>query len=174
MAKKIIFVISILLMSAGCSQKTLAPIQSPVPVNSYNQKLQIGQKTLAIEAASTPEKMTLGLSGRNAMAADQGMLFDFKSLPDSSPEKDNGQGVTPAFWMKDMKFNLDLVWIKSGHVVGVTPDVPAPIENLKLKIENSDLPIYSPPSPVDWVLEVNAGWSALNKIKTGDEVRIIN
>jgi uncharacterized membrane protein (UPF0127 family) len=105
------------------------------------------------------------------------MLFDFGKVASS-----------PGFWMPDMKFNLDFIWIEqnpstgSGQIVGITPNVPAPIGNWKLsreagsgsagKIEN--LPIYYPPSPVNWVVEVNSGWCQKYKIKTGDEVRLIN
>lgn len=168
--KKIFLIISALLISAGCNHKILVSPQPFAPAANYTHNLRVGTQTLAVEIVNTPEKMEQGLSGRDAMADDQGMLFDFKT----STSTTENFGAAPSFWMKDMKFNLDLIWIKSGHVIGITPDVPAPIENFKLKIENSSLPLYSPPSPVDEVLEVNAGWSSSHKIKTGDEVRIIN
>ena len=57
------------------------------------------------------------------------------------------------FWMKGMRFCLDIIWIESGGIVGAAqnvcpmPDVPEP-----------DLPRYSSDVPVTYVLEVPAGW----------------
>ena len=103
--------------------------------------------------------MEQGLSGRPELTDEQGMLFDFDS-----------KETTPSFWMKDMKFNLDFVWINNNKIVGITPDVLAPIENSKLKIEN--LPTYFPPSPVTWVLEINSGWAKKNHLQVGDDVKL--
>jgi uncharacterized membrane protein (UPF0127 family) len=89
------------------------------------------------------------------------MLFDFG---------DNAE-VRPGFWMPDMNFNLDFIWIDQNQVVGITPNVPKPSSP---DAATSTLPIYYPPSPVNWVVEVNAGWAEANKIKTGDEVKLID
>ena len=107
-----------------------------------------------VEEVSTPEKMAQGLSNRISLAENQGMLFNFG---------DNAS-VTPEFWMKDMEFDLDLIWIKNKKIIGLTNNVPAP------KINNAALTIYRPQSPVDEVLEVKAGWAEKNKIRIGDEV----
>jgi len=113
-----------------------------------------------VEISTTTAQMEQGLSDRVSMDDNQGMLFDFSATPNSTP-----------FWMKDMKFNLDFIWIADGKVVGVTSDAQAPVGNRKLEIEN--LPLYYPPEPVNQVLEVNAGWAEKNKIKTGSEVRFV-
>ncbi len=105
--------------------------------------------------------MEQGLSGKTKMADNEGMLFDFG----------NKEG-TPGFWMKDMKFNLDFIWIDQNKIVGITANVPAPVDDNGLKIRDNDLPTYYPPSVVNQVLEVNSGWTEKNKIKTGDEVRL--
>ncbi|MDE2311539.1 MAG: DUF192 domain-containing protein [Patescibacteria group bacterium] len=122
----------------------------------YNRQLAIAGNILHVQVVSSAADMENGLSGRAFMAEDQGMLFEF-----SGPD-------TPEFWMKKMKFNLDLIWISDGKVLAITPNAPAPTS------ASSSLPIYVSPRTVDQVLEVNAGWSAAKHIKTGDEVRLIN
>ena len=102
--------------------------------------------------------MQEGLSGRPGLTNDQGMLFDFGSLQN------------PSFWMKDMKFNLDFVWIANGKIIYITKNVSAPPAGTS----DGQLKLYNSPSPVDWVLEVSAGWADGNKIKIGDEVRLGN
>ena len=109
-----------------------------------------------LEIVNTRQTMQTGLSGRSFMKENQGMLFDFGS-----------QKQTPAFWMKDMKFNLDLIWISDDKIIGITSNVPAPINN-------KNLPTYFPPSPVNQVLEVSAGWVGRNKIQIGDKIKLSN
>ena len=106
--------------------------------------------------------MQLGLSDRLSMAEDQGMLFDF------------GTPQMPEFWMNDMNFPLDFLWINSGKIIGVTADAPAAPRNPDGSFNDSNLPLYPPPSPVDEVIEVNAGWAQKNSIAVGDAVRDIN
>ncbi len=134
------------LTAAGC--KKIEP-ESP-----YTTQLLVSKVPIWVEILNTDKKRQQGLSGRQPLSEEQGALFDFKNT---------GQR-RPGFWMKDMKFNLDLIWIRDGKIVGITPDVPAPLE------KNSELPFYFPPEEISHVLEVNAGWSNTHAIKTGDEV----
>ena len=157
--KKGIFLLAILLFSASCSKPISQNITPQSPSFSYTHKLQVSNKNILVEIADTPQKMEQGLSGRPELTDEQGMIFDFDS-----------KETTPSFWMKDMKFNLDFVWINNNKIVGITPDVLAPIENSKLKIEN--LPTYFPPSPVTWVLEINSGWAKKNHLQVGDDVKL--
>jgi len=159
-AKKLCCLAAIIFFAAACGQTTAPAAVSPAAISPYSRALSVGSQNLMVEVATDSQKMAQGLSGRSSMGENQGMLFDFGSLQ------------SPQFWMKDMQFNLDFIWIAKNKVIGITPDVPAPIENLKFDVEN--LPRYSPPSPVDWVLEVNAGWSKANNVKVGDEVRLVN
>ncbi len=137
----------------GSSSPTQIASTSPV-FDKYDHDLKVGGRDLAVQIVTTPADMQEGLSDRPSMGTDQGMLFDF------------GRDLLPGFWMPRMHFNLDLIWINSGKIIGITPDAPAP------KSPEQKLPLYYPPAPVDRVLEVNAGWAAANKIKTGDAVRL--
>lgn len=115
--------------------------------------LQIAERKLEVEVVNTPESITRGLSAREQLGSD-GMLF---ILP---------QRVIPRFWMKDMRFNLDLLWIDGDKIIDLTANVPAPKPNTKLQ----DLPIYSPQLPADKVLELKSSKIKELGIKTGDKL----
>lgn len=155
--KKIIpFVLLCLLflLAAGC--RLVAQSQT---TGDYTKLITVGNQKLYAAVAATKQAQTQGLSGREQMADDQGMLFPF------NPPARAG------FWMKDMKFNLDFIWIKDNKITFITPNVPAPIKDKGLWIKDDNLPVYYPPSAVDEVLEVNAGWTKKNNILIGDEIR---
>ena len=160
--KKIILLV-FLLLAASCNQKKISDKAVPSPAYDYSHQLKVGGLTLMVEVASDSAKMQLGLSNRESMADNQGMLFDFGA----------DAKVSPSFWMKGMKFNLDLIWIYKNKIIGITADVLAPDVSCSMLHVPCTLPLYSPPSPVDSVLEVNAGWSGRNGIKVGDEVKLI-
>jgi hypothetical protein len=113
----------------------------------------VGDASVRAEVAADQASQRRGLAGRERLAADAGMLF---LLPDDSP----------SFWMKGMRFPLDIVWIRDGRVVDVTADVPPP------DAQASSLPTYSPDRPADRALEVNAGWAARHGVERGDVVRV--
>lgn len=97
--------------------------------------------TIPVEVMRTPQQITQGLSGRSSLGPAKGMLF---LLPSKQ---------TPSFWMKDMKFPLDLIWIDNGRIIAVTHNVPAPSPGTP----ESSLPMYKPSAPVTAVLEVMSG-----------------
>lgn len=105
-------------------------------------------KTLSVEVVNTEESITQGLSGRSSIGAD-GMLFVLPSREIAT------------FWMKDMLFPLDLVWIDGSLVVGVTANVLAPAPTA------TSLPTYASPGSVTAVLELPAGRAEQLQIKAG-------
>jgi uncharacterized membrane protein (UPF0127 family) len=117
--------------------------------------LEIGGEVFEVEIANTTTTRSRGLSYRDSLGDKKGMLFIFPY-----------QGKI-GFWMKDMNFAIDMVWINKGQVVGVT-------ENAKPESKKSllSLPIYYPPREVDMVLEINAGEAERNGIKEGTPVRL--
>ncbi|HSW89603.1 MAG TPA: DUF192 domain-containing protein [Patescibacteria group bacterium] len=118
------------------------------------KKISIGSNSLSVEVVSTSEQLSKGLGDRDKLDSD-GMLF---VLP---------QRQMATFWMKDMLFALDFVWIDSGRVVDLTVNVPA-----QPGIADQFLRVYSPKSPVTHVLEMNAGEVAKRHIQVGDRVDI--
>lgn len=102
---------------------------------------KVGSKTFQVEVADTPSRRMRGLSFRESLPAGNGMLFVFPFAAK------NG------FWMKDMNFALDFIWMSDGKVVSIDRNIPPPAKGTSL----TALPIYYPASPVMYVLELNAG-----------------
>lgn len=128
-------------------------------------EVTVGAKTFRVEVASTTLEKSRGLSGRDSLDESNGMFFIFDTPSNYG------------FWMKDMKFPIDIIWIKGspsqvlpgktweGKVAGVSenaaPEPGKPFWSMK---------IYYPPEPVDRALEVNAGDVKRYGIKAGDQV----
>jgi uncharacterized membrane protein (UPF0127 family) len=156
--KKIILILCLLVLATACKRPSI-PQPSNLPPLSLSS-LQISGKTLQVEIKKTREEMQQGLSDRKSLDENHGMLFDFTA--------EDKNGTSPAFWMKGMQFNLDLIWIYKNKIIGITTDVPAPKDGCSVPSQTCKLPNYYPPSPTDWVLEVNAGWTKKNNIAVGD------
>jgi len=122
---------------------------------NQNPKLTINNTTISVEIKDTPETKKQGLSNREKLPQNQGVLFIFN------------QPAQYGFWMKDMLFNLDFIWIKDNKVVDLTENVPAP--------KNNQPPVsLKPKSPVNKVLEVNAGFIQKHHIKINNLVKLTN
>ena len=117
-------------------------------------KLSINGHTFTYEIAITPAQLSKGLGGHTPLAADHGMLFVFD-------RKEQFQ-----FWMKDMTFPLDMIWIDDTKVVDISKNVPVPVTG-------QQLPIFSPKAPVNRVFEVNAGTADKLGLKEGDTVEYL-
>ncbi|PKB66065.1 MAG: hypothetical protein BZY81_08305 [SAR202 cluster bacterium Io17-Chloro-G4] len=111
-----------------------------------------------VELALTSDEQILGLSGRPVLAADTGMLFVYEGQSKYS------------FWMPDMRFPLDIVWIGSDCTVADVTLNALPPEPGQA---NQDLPLYFPKSPVQYVLEINAGEAEEKGIKEGVGVKFL-
>lgn len=103
---------------------------------------------VAVTVADNPTTREKGLSGKEGLAADEGMLFIFD------------RADRYAFWMKEMRFAIDILWIKDDVIADMTTDV-AP------SAPGDELPMYFPRVPVDRVLEVPAGFARRHGLSTG-------
>lgn len=121
-------------------------------IESTIRAVEIGDTRVQVELALSSDQQQLGLSGRSSLGPDQGMLFIFPSARLRS------------FWMKQMNFSIDIVWISQRHVVDVTQKAPIPEPG-------KALPLYRPTAPADTVLEVSAGFSETHDIRPGTEIR---
>ncbi len=117
--------------------------------------VQIGNSTLTVDVASTPEAQHQGLGGRASLGPNEGMLFTFPSAD------------LYGFWMKDMRFPLDFVWIAGNRIVGFEQNVDPQIGATDAELRN-----YYPSSPVDKVLELSAGRVQSLGVQVGDTVSI--
>ena len=115
--------------------------------NATNTVL-VGDVSVPIELSTDPAK---GLSGRGSLNPGTGMFFIMADARD--------------FWMKDMQFPLDIIWINDKReVVDISENLPIPI--------SSNIPFYSPKEPATYVLEINGGEAKALGINIGDAVEI--
>ncbi len=114
----------------------------------------INDNVIYVEIPQTPAERFKGLSERESLAENQGMLFVF-----SEKQK-------PGFVMRKMNFPLDFIWINNNQIVEITKNVPVPNSD-------QDLQVYYPQTEVNYVLEVNAGYSDKHNVKIGNKVDIL-
>ncbi len=133
-----VFIILGIVFFAVLSQGSVSPEQR-----------KLGQDSLQLEFAKTPEAREKGLSGRTSLPPNHGMLFVF-------PEKGYHE-----FWMKDMLISIDILWLSDdGIVLGSLENVsPATYPNT-----------YKPPFPVRYVLELGAGEASRKSFFVGTRV----
>ncbi|MBT4349902.1 DUF192 domain-containing protein [bacterium] len=109
-----------------------------------------------VEIADTDVSRQQGLSGRKSLADDQGMLFVFEDVKVRN------------FWMKEMNFPIDIIWLIGNEIIAWEAAVPIPLAGQNL----GDLPSYRSPQPINRVLEVSAGTIARLNLKVGDIIKI--
>lgn len=111
--------------------------------------LHIGDIPLRVEVANTDEERRIGLGGRDTLNGIEGMLFIF--------DEPGYHGI----WMKDMRFNIDVIWISEDlRVVGITE-----------RLEPSSYPrIFEPSVPVKYIVETEPKFANSFGIRIGDSV----
>jgi hypothetical protein len=114
------------------------------------QNIWVNGQMLQVEVAKSADSQMRGLSFRSNLEYGHGMLFKYTS---ASSQK---------FWMRGMRFPLDIIFLRDGRVVNVAENVPAST-GLIPAIVSSD-------GPTDEVLEVNAGSAKKMGIGVGTEV----
>jgi len=107
-----------------------------------------GDLEVRVKVAATFSTREKGLSGHDPLADGQGMYFIFDEPGEFS------------FWMKDMLFPIDIIWIEDGQIADMTVNVPVPVKG-------QPLPTYSPRVPVSRVLEVPAGFAREHGLRLG-------
>ena len=130
----------------------LSLLRTPAPFKP-TQKAVLGNHTFKIKPAASDKEKQIGLSATNKLPNDYGMIFKF-----------NEDGYYP-FWMRDMKYPIDILFINDGKIVKVFSKVSPPIANEGLKLYVSD-------KPADTVLEISSGLSEKYKIKEGDSIKL--
>lgn len=144
-----------LLTALGCAMPDPGETVA-VPAGSPDAAVvSIGDATYSVDLAVTSEERRQGLSGREFMGQDAGMLFVFEEESQRH------------FWMLDMHFPLDIIWIDGQcRLLDVAADVPAPPPGAS----SEEIARVQSPSPARYVLEVNAGEAARNGLLPGDPV----
>lgn len=136
--------------TATSSTSTSSPSDQQTP-SEHTPIVAIGGTRVAVAVADTPEKRAQGLSGRTSLTDGTGMLFVFPEV-----------GLH-GFWMKDMQFSIDIIWLsEDGAVVHMAEDVPP----------ESYPASFRPEEPALYVLEVPAGFVKAHHIATGSKALI--
>lgn len=116
-----------------------------------HRALGIGTTTVQVVVVEEEEDRKKGLSDSAGLAPDEGMLFVF-------PQEGHY-----AFWMKDMNYSIDIMWLTaSGTIVGIWDDAKP----------ESYPRAYAPTPPAQYVLELPAGFVKGHELKIGDTVRL--
>lgn len=141
------------IIGVGASTFLKLAAASPTPcsyVYRHDSTLSTPSDSIAVEVAKTDAARNIGLGGRACIGGNQGMLFEFDK-----------SGYYP-FWMKDMKFPIDIIWINSNHtVVTIKPDV-AP-STYPRNFTNS--------APAQYVLELQAGRARTLNLTQGSNIQ---
>lgn len=112
--------------------------------------LSFGSTKVVVTIADTPETREKGLGGVALLANDHGMLFVFP------------RAEKYAFWMKDMRIPLDIIWLdEKCTIVDISKNISA----------NSFPEEFRPAQPARYVLEVNALFAQKNGLKIGAQCR---
>lgn len=108
---------------------------------------QSGPIKLDVEMAVDARDRGRGLMHRESLPQMGGMLFDF------------GKEVPVSMWMRNTLIPLDMIFADKAGV----------IRHIHKGAIPHDETIIDAPAPMQWVLEVNAGFVDRFKIQTGDQ-----
>ena len=126
------------------------PSAKTIPMEKPVSQVVIGNTTVNVEVEATDASREEGLSGRTSLAPGSGMLFVFQTPG------------TYGFWMKDMNFDLDMIFANAnGTIVTIAHDVTA------ASYHENPPQVFYPSAPISYVLEVPAGFAASNNIEEG-------
>lgn len=114
--------------------------------------VKVGGIDVKVDLATTPVERSRGLSGREGLISGTGMFFVFEI---------SGQY---GFWMKDMLFPIDIIWINQEKK----------IIHIEKNLSPDTYPtIFTSEQDAKYVLEVPAGFSDQQKIKVGNSLEIL-
>lgn len=155
------FVVTLLSFVLGSATPALAttpavpPWRMGIPWSTETATITIGDQVIEAQIADTGDLRSRGLGYRDGLAPGTGMLFTYRSPS------------IHTFWMKGMRFCLDIIWIEDNEIKGAAENAcPMP------ELSDADLPRYESPVPVRFILEVPAGWLDEHGFGAGTPVEI--
>lgn len=113
--------------------------------------ISVGDTTVVVDVVSTDLLRQKGLSGRESLADGTGMLFVF--------DTSDRWGI----WMKDMRFAIDILWIREDGVVVTLKEHVAP---------ESYPTVFSSTEPARYVLELPAGFARKHGVGEGSVIQL--
>lgn len=139
------FVVLICFIS-GCGNNAKKEVQRKI--------ILLNGEKISVELANTDYLRARGLSYRASLCENCGMLFVFDTYSHHS------------FWMNEMNFPLDIIYLKDNKVSEIFESVP-------VKTNDKTTRIY-PENEADSVLELNSGWSRAHNLQIGDNLDILD
>lgn len=129
----------------GVSLGVLTAVQEKESQAKKSTTFFLNGKPIQLEIADSPREQYQGLSHRNTLCDYCGMLF-----PYTSPQP-------LSFVMRQMRFPLDIVWVKNQTVIGVSYNLPPE--------QHEPYTLYPSPGSADTVLELQAGGASLYNLE---------
>ncbi len=109
----------------------------------------VGKRGYHLAVASTQEARQKGLGGRADMKENEGMLFVFDA-PDAA-----------CFWMKNMHFSLDMIWL----------DADKRVVHIEQNVSPETFPkSFCPGKPAKYVVELKAGEARRSHVVLGQKL----
>lgn len=144
----VVAIFVIVLLIAGKSGTKINGLSSTITKQAI---VNVNGSNLVAAVADTPFERQKGLSGKHIINDKSGMFFVFE------------EADTHGFWMKDMSFPIDILWMNEMHE----------IVHIEENVSPDSYPVVlTPPVPAKYVLEVNAGWAERNNVKLGDTIYV--
>lgn len=138
-----------LVMALGAVPAMAQAPQTGLPTSTVTVVTQDGrQHVFKVDIADTDTTRARGLMYRRQMAADAGMLFDYKFETET------------AFWMKNTLIPLDMIFIRANGTIANVAERAVPLDETSIPSNGA----------VRAVLEVNGGTASRLGIKAGDKV----
>jgi hypothetical protein len=151
--KLLSFIVVIVFLLAGFFMVSYVPKSFKLENVKY---VKIAGQNIKVDLALTSAEQEQGLSGRFSLDNNSGMLFIFE-YPGSYP-----------FWMKDMNFPIDIIWLAPSEGGDASE---AKVIYIKKDARPEDYPAtYGPDIDAKYILEITSGFSDKNNLKVGDIV----
>ncbi|MEX2029032.1 MAG: DUF192 domain-containing protein [Candidatus Paceibacterota bacterium] len=149
-----VFLLVLVFLTATQSTNREREVGDLAPKLEYSdiKYVKIAGVVVEVELALTSEEMSRGLSGRDTLPENTGMLFVFDQLGKYS------------FWMKDMNFPIDIIWLTDDlHVIYIERNARP----------ESFPETFGPDAEAKYILEVMAGFAEKYNLKEGDKVEFL-
>lgn len=124
----------------------------PSGQDSSSPHIIIKGQRVNVRVADTDPERAHGLSGTDPLPENEGMLFIFE------------REYSGSFWMNEMKYALDIIWIKNNLIIDIHESVPPPAQT------NNIPQVVSPRESATHVLEVIGGWSKKREVGVNDKI----
>jgi uncharacterized protein len=156
--KKILLTLALLLLIVGGIYLTQRDMKEGNTLSFFKKApiVTINNHAFEVSVASSQKELEIGLSETKSLSENQGMIFLFEK-PDYY-----------SFWMKNMKFPIDIIYINQDKIVTIKDNVAPPKDNNEIPA------IYTSDEPSNRVLEIQAGLSKKYNFKKGDKVTYEN